>query len=252
MRLPIQAMQPARIRSQSEPDRWHRTVIIDFEESEHLLLLQPRGSARGGDRARADAEVEPDEEEAVPARGTVPSPSPKQPGFERGTKVEVEVTLPDGIRRFSSVIRGSEPTYGGSMRIDWPAEGTRIQRRDYVRVDVSLPATVTYAPIVEGEKLGETRIRGTTIDMSAGGARLRLAEQIPDNTPIELNVEMPPLDAQSLQARVVRSEKLERKGGAMQYYWVAIQFTAIDEALRKTLTQLVFDIQREQLKRSRT
>ena len=66
-----------------------------------------------------------------------------------------------------------------------------------------------------------------------------------------MEIAVPALKALILNGRVVRSGEIEKKrSDSQQYYWVAVEFVGVDEALRKDLTQLVFDIQRDQLRKS--
>jgi ribosome maturation protein Sdo1 len=80
--------------------------------------------------------------------------------------------------------------------------------------------------------------------------RLRLLERIPDATRVEVEVGVPALAGRTLQGQVLRSGELKRESKQAQEYWVAVQFVGVDEGLRKEMTQLVFDIEREHLRKS--
>lgn len=254
MRLPIQSMQSVRLRArQPESAPWYRSVIVDFEEGQELVLILPtkkdlekpasEEEEAGEAAAEETAQVEP---EAQPPRPAGDDDELEPEIFNKGTGIEVEISFPDGIRRFTSVVRRLDLNYGGAMRVDWPTEGTRIQRRDYVRVDVSFRTIVWYRG--EDEKL--IQLNGYTTDFSAGGVRLRLEQPLPDEQRIEMEIQKTKLSEQTLQGRVVRSGELEKKRNEPQYYWVAVEFVGVDEGLRKEMTQMVFDIQREQMRKS--
>ena len=219
-----------------------RSVIVDFDVGRELVILVPRPG-------KPDPGAEPTAEE-TPDPAKVPDLDEElldDPPYGKGTRLEVEIAFPDGIRRFESVVRRLDPSYGGSLRIEWPSEGTRVQRREYVRVDVAKDVTVR----MRNEETGAIeKILGSTIDLSAGGTRLNLADPLPDDSRVELDFDLENLRAQVLQGRVVRSGLLPPKRGAPPAYWVAVEFVGVDEALRKDMTQLVFDLQREQMRKS--
>lgn len=248
MRLPIQSMQSVRLRATREPDSpWYRSVIVDFDEGQELVLLLPSAKDREKAVDHDPAALEPAAREEPPVGDD--EDLVETAVFDRGSRLEVEISFPDGIRRFSSVVRRLDLNYGGAMRVEWPSEGTRIQRRDYVRVEAEYRSIVWYRE-EEGGPLKQ--LQGHTTDFSAGGVRLRLPEPLPADQRIEMEIQNTPLKAQNLQGRVVRSGELEKKRNEPQYYWVAVEFVGVDEGLRKDMTQMVFDIQREQMKRSLT
>lgn len=227
----------------ADEESWLRSVIVDFDTGRELVILLPKTGI---------AESEPAAKPPPPS-GEVPSAIGDEddfldePLFGKGTKLEVEIAFPDGIRRFESVVRRLDASFGGSLRIAWPTEGTRVQRRDYVRVDVAKPIVVR---MQNAETGAIEKVVGATIDLSAGGTRLNLAEPIPDDTRIELEFNFGGVNGQLLQGRVVRSGALETKRDKPKAYWVAVEFVGVGESLRKDMTQLVFDLQREQMRRS--
>lgn len=245
MRLPIQSMHAVLLRrARAGDDAWLRSVVVDFVPEAELIVRLPelpagRDSQMEGD-ARADrkpADEEKDDEIINPAAAL----------FPRGTLVEVELSFPDGLRRFGSFVRGLDLRYGGALRIAWPTAGERIQRRDWVRVEAAYRATVRF---MEGVPGTHRDLVGATMDISAGGVRLQLPEAIPDDARVEVSIEAGYLTAQTLQGRVVRSRAIERLSRSSTDFWVAVEFLGVDEALRNRITKLVFDIQREQKRKS--
>ncbi|MEX2570347.1 MAG: PilZ domain-containing protein [Gemmatimonadota bacterium] len=276
MRLPIQSMQAVLIKPEaSDEDAWYRSVIVDFTPDKELIVVMPQRQDRLGDGDEPEviaeaAEATPgdppptgtSEQPVSQAEDSSPAPA-DQDGehedddefvddlsalFNSGTKIAVEISFQDGIRRFESVVRKIDLNFGGSLRIDWPTEGTRIQRRDFVRVDVGYPVVVRFEDPEEG---GLRKLTGSTMDLSAGGVRLHLDEAIPDETWIQIDIDAGPLHDRTLHGRVVRSGEIRGKRGQKVIgIWVAVEFVGIDEGIRKEMTQVVFDIQRDQKKKS--
>lgn len=246
MRLPIQSMQAIRI---CEPGKgqWFRSVIVDYEVDQELVILLPSEKDREIDADTVP--VRPPQTGAETQEGAGGKPGDdflEPPTFNKGAPIQVEVSLADGIRRFNSVVQRLEMTYGGCLRIAWPTEGTRIQRRDYVRVDVTYHAIVRFLD----EEKHPQEMEGSTLDISAGGLRLRMVQPLPADLKLDIEVAVPALESTLLKGRVVRSGEIEKKRVDLpQFYWVAIEFVGVDAMLRKELTQLVFDIQRDQLRK---
>jgi c-di-GMP-binding flagellar brake protein YcgR len=259
MRLPIQSMQAIRICDPGS-GQWFRSVIVDYEPDQELVVLLPSEKDRDLDADTTPIRAsQPDGEGSEGEPGSSREDFLEPPTFNKGASVQVEVSLADGIRRFKSVVQRLELTYGGCLRITWPTEGTRIQRRDYVRVDVTYHTIVRFLEDEERpDEEGPVRKRqqhpremeGTTLDFSAGGMRLRMVQPLPADLKLDIDVGVPALESTVLKGRVVRSGEIEKKRPDLpQFYWVAIEFVGVDAQLRKELTQLVFDIQREQLRK---
>jgi hypothetical protein len=247
MRLPLQSSHPVLIRPLGgSQERWFRTAVVDFEENENLLIALPLASDLVRERSPSRTAVGTAEEQA--AENTVLAEQ-HFTGFAVGARLEVEITFADGIRRFQVGIQRRESKFGGSIRVDWPTEGSRIQRREFVRVEIFHPVTLRYE---SAEPPGIVKLTGSTSDFSAGGVRVRVPERIPTGAVVELEFGGGTLPAQTLQGRVVATGELSP--GPKQTapgYWAGIEFRSVTPGLRKEMTQLVFDIQREQLRRSR-
>lgn len=248
----MQAIRVRPIKDDDPEEEWYRSVVIDFETDQELVMLLP--DEKDLEKGNGEEEEEGDEEEAKEEKPPEPDVVGDddflpEPIFDRGTRLEVEIPFPDGLRRFNSVVRRIELFHGGTMRVEWPTAGERIQRRDFVRVDVTFPAHVWFK---EAPEAPLRQLSGNTINVSAGGLRLNLAEPLASDQRIEVEVQGNGLKGTTLQGRVVRSGELERKKDQPQRYWVAVEFVGVDESLRNAMTQMVFDIQREQMKRSLT
>lgn len=211
MKLPLQVMQPLSLQHEGA---WYPSLILDFNESLNVIVGVPQEKG---------AEV----------------------FIARDSVVTVDLFLPDGIRRFQTVVvrrnEGSPP----GLVLAWPKDLERIQRREAFRVSIELKAEATF----QAEGMRDRRaMSGSTLDLSSGGVRLALPEPIADETLLEANIAIPGAGMQTCVARVVRwGERME--AGAAGRFWVACEFIDPSESFRKEVTRFVFDIQRDQLRK---
>ena len=211
-------MQPASVQllEEEQPADWLRTMVVDFTPDREILLSIP---------TEGDGQVE----------------------IRPGTVVRVKVNLADGVREFTSKVLSREALHGGVLRLRWPTDTVRIQRRDFVRVSMTLPVAVTY----EAEGEAPRVIEALTVDLSAGGVRLNLPEALPAETEVGLEIRAEQKPPYRVRGRIVHAgevgEHVEPKR-----FWAAVQFLDVSESLRNDITQYVFDVQREQIRRSLT
>lgn len=206
-------MQAVSIQLPSGEGGWHATTLLDYTEDRELVVGRP------GD-LDPEAPVEP------------------------GTPVTVELPLQDGLRRFTVQVRGvlEAPP---SLRLSWPEDGERIQRRDNVRVPVQLRTEVRV--VQPGGGVGPVLV-GQTSDLSVGGVRVDLVDPLEPDSEIELTLHVPSVGKQECRARVLRTGELARPAGRNRH-WVAVSFTFVAPAVQREITKLVFDIQRDLLRR---
>jgi c-di-GMP-binding flagellar brake protein YcgR len=211
MRLPIRVLQPISLRRVVDPeDHWYPSVIMGFTDNDVLMVSPIMGPT-----------------------GEVP--------VGAGDSLEVEVILPDGLRRFRTLVRRRDEFPVPQLVIEWPGDATRIQRRDAVRVKVEFRVEVT-----PGTAPGKP-IVGVTEDLSEGGMRLDLP-QLPVGTALELAFELPGGGGvRHCDAKLLRWGE-QQAGQENTRYWLAIQFTEMSDATRRAITRAVFDIQREHLR----
>lgn len=210
MQLPVRVMQALSLEHQGA---WYPTLVLDFEEGRRLTVGVPQ--EKGEAVAVGVDEV-----------------------------VTVDVLLPDGIRRFRTVVlRVAEAP--PSLVLAWPKELEKIQRRDWFRVNVDLRAEVTFQEEGMRDRRG---LVGSAIDLSGGGARLALPEPVSADTLMQLHLTVPGAGTLSCPAKVVRWG--ERPGATpAALFWVACEFVEPSEAFRKDVMKFVFDIQREQMRK---
>lgn len=195
-----------------------------------MLIGAPVQSHEGEDADDSTAE-----DAGAEAEAGEPIPLP-----ERGDELTFEITLPDGIRRFTSVV--DEITGSRGIRLDWPSSAERIQRRDYVRIDCFLETEVTFGEM--GSK-DERAIDARTTDVSGGGARLTMTEAPEPETRLHLRIKFTKTLTQDYTARVVRTGELD-SSAIKQQFWVAVEFMDMTEARRNEIAKFIFDKEREQ------
>ena len=174
----------------------------------------------------------------------MPQSLPPGASLQVGMDVAVELALPDGLRRFSVPIKGIGAT-PPALRLAWPEEGERIQRREAVRVSVDIPVTVQV--VGDGDSLGPV-IAGMTSYISAGGVRLKLPVYLSANTIIRVVIDAPDSEELECTGRVLRQGELTRMTGPNRF-WVAVVFAEIAPAVLREINKMVLDIQRTQIRR---
>lgn len=195
-------------------DVWYPSVVLDYAEGKSLQIGAPLSR-------RQEVLIPP------------------------GTRVRLQLALPDGLRRFSAVVRDRLPTSPPSLELTWPEDFQRIQRRDNVRVDATLRVQV--CRVRKDDSRGPP-LFGVTSDISAGGVRIRLAEPIEILTKVELLMTFPGDVEHRCDARVLRRGELTQAVTDLRH-WMALEFTEITEVVRREITRLVFELQREQLRK---
>jgi c-di-GMP-binding flagellar brake protein YcgR len=195
-------------------DIWYPSLVLDYAEEKTLTIGAPLSR-------RQEVLIPP------------------------GTRVRLQLALPDGLRRFTAVIRERHPTSPPSLELTWPEDFQRIQRRDNVRVDATLRVQVNR--IRDDDSRGPP-LFGVTSDISAGGVRIRMAEPIEILTSVELVFTFPGDVEYRCDARVLRRGELTQAVTELRH-WMALEFTNITEVVRREVTRLVFDLQREQIRK---
>ncbi len=125
--------------------------------------------------------------------------------------------------------------------IDYPAEITKIQQREVVRIDVKLNVTVTL--IDEEDALPEQLIVN---DISAGGVRLVSPRTYPNGTKLLVAIKLSDQETIEVLGEVIRSEQPLSDASV---YWVGVKFTGIHERQRNKIVKFVFQKQLERHRR---
>lgn len=126
-------------------------------------------------------------------------------------------------------------------RISLPYNVTKIQRRNYVRVDTVQAIKEVRKYNEETKSIEEFKLTGGLIlDLSGGGMRIKLREKLKFNDIIVANIGSS-LEEIALKGKVVRVDKTEDKR-----YIYGISFLDIDNKTREQVIRAVFEIMRKQ------
>lgn len=214
MRIQLRFNQPISLQLPGGEGGWHTSVVLNHTENRELVVALPAALAEG---------------------------SP----LEAHSPVAVELALPDGLRRFTVQVMsvGDTPP---SLRLSWPDEGERIQRREAVRVPTEMPARVQQ--VLAGGALAEAVV-GVTSDISAGGMRLNLPHLLEPDIPVLITVQAPGIGPLACPARVLRGGELTSSTGANRY-WVATIFADPPAEMLREINKLVLEVQRAMMRRS--
>jgi c-di-GMP-binding flagellar brake protein YcgR len=174
----------------------------------------------------------------------VPMVQGREIRLDAGTELTIFTSQADGLRIFSCTVLRRRELPSPCLYLSWPDSIRRVQRRENVRVEVLLPVTVQ---VQDDEQLPQV-LHGSTRDLSAGGVQIGLSEAPQLSTPVEVRLHIEDDNAVVCEGRVVRVEANPRSTSERRY-WVAIEFTALPENVRRPLTRFVFDVQREQMRR---
>lgn len=139
-----------------------------------------------------------------------------------------------------------------------PEEVDKIQRRDFVRVDVRLPIYVKVHVeeeiflTIEGKKYSAKELNvkeweANTKDLSGSGAKIITKFNIPEETVVSLNLQLPEVGDLVTKARIIRSELVNPELGI---YWIGAQFFGLTERDRDKIIRFIFKKQAELRKRS--
>lgn len=257
MDLPLRAMQTAFVRRCGPSEGpWHRSRIVDFTvDLEVVLLLPDLAALAGPPPAGPDSALAPGDHDLTMAGDEEDAPAAELI-YTPGTEIEIEIAFPNGLRRFTTAVRRLDFAFGGSMRVRWPTGVRRVQRRNHVRVETRLAASVVPASPAGSDEDAEV-LAGHTLDISVGGVRVRLPSGLEPESRVTIRVAGTPFDREPLTARVVRSlgplasgSRTALPGPPEGDFQVSFEFIEVDAAVRKELTRFIFELQRELKRRS--
>lgn len=168
-----------------------------------------------------------------------------------GTVLEFFVSTPSEIIKCRSSVIGRKVENNVQMAVlEFPMVIGRIQRREYFRLSITMSASYKLLP--EGIVLTNTNdvkvrysdrmSKSITIDLSGGGARIVVKEDITQGRMILLSINIP--EEVNVICKVIRVEKDE----VDKNYKVALRFENIDERTRDKIISFLFKKLREQSK----
>lgn len=132
--------------------------------------------------------------------------------------------------------------------IEFPREFKLVQRREYVRVDVSHPVKYVKSIIASDLKLADNILdegkgkNGNLVDISGGGFKIKTTEKMEHGNFIIIDLEM--LNRKiRVTGKIIRVIKDDS-----DYYISGVNFIDINERTRDKIIQLIFEIMRKQRK----
>lgn len=160
--------------------------------------------------------------------------------LREGTKVEVIFWDETSAYNFEAQIMQRIAVPVSLFVLQLPDTITRIQRRNYVRVPAFYALSFR---LVTQNGLSDLK-KGNLLDMSGGGIRMQITEQIEDQALLYARLELPTGEIQT-PGRVCRVEKLDEK----HRYAISVEFYEISERDRDRIVRCVFDLQRAMRKK---
>ncbi len=162
----------------------------------------------------------------------------------QGTAITVQFWDRYANYRFDTVVLGE--TRSGQVPVlllRLPDHISRIQRRDFVRLEISCPVIFEIAALREQGKIASPVFTGHTANLSGGGMLLVTDLDLPPKTSLHLAVKLPGGLVVPAMGEVVRMiNEIKTKDGAK--YWLGIRFTGLEEKDRQALVRFIFEEQR--------
>lgn len=156
-----------------------------------------------------------------------------------GSPIEVTVIGRSAAYRFLSIVRGFREGPGASaIVLARPPWVEKIQRREYFRVPIEAPTSVT----ARGPGQAQPITMACTIkDLSAGGVRLVCPAPLPTDTFLAIRV---PTSAESVTRFEARVRSCGAECGSTDRFVIGCEFDRMDEDTRNRLVNYCFDLER--------
>ena len=166
------------------------------------------------------------------------------PSFGKGTEITIRFPLKDAIYTgITEIIKWEKSPQ--SLSVTRPRRVTRIQRRNFVRVEAELPLTL----IIPQQDEKKLVIKSVTTDISGGGLLVFLSQFLQLFTELDVELEIPTGSAKpvilKIQAQVCRNTKIRD-----DFYQIGLSFLDIEESDRDKIVKYIFKRMRE-LKQTR-
>lgn len=180
-----------------------------------------------------------------------------------GTTVEVLVIDDKCVYSFNTSVIGKQKT-PAALWLSLPETYRRVQRREYVRVNIKLPIVVNikgesqifeeslHSNILAEDILQKGYFNSSTIDISGGGTKIFSPIKFEQDSLINVHLRLPMKEVNTI-AKVIRSdlntkvseEEFTPEEYAKFNYITALCYTDIEDADRSTIIQLCFKRQLE-------
>ena len=162
--------------------------------------------------------------------------------FEDGQEVDMNYYYKNSYYTFKTTVLSREKESQISLyKLDLPYEVSKIQRRDYVRVD--LVENVFIKPIKdEEEKEIENWSKALILNLSGGGMRISVVEKFEEEEKISIKLLLGEDDEIEVNGKVIR--EIERRGNSLIY---GVQFVDVENIARDKIIKKVFSQMRKQI-----
>lgn len=175
---------------------------------------------------------------AQPTIGGIPIP------LGAGHAVRLEYTQTGARVSYNTRVMGTIMGNVPEVKVQVPdrSEVERIQLRDFVRQECTLPFTsrILFAPDAEENPRPDVEIPGRTKDISGSGSMISCLEPYPPLTQLELKIDIGG-SLLIVVAEVIRAvTQINDKE-----WWVAVRFLNISERDREVIIRFIFNLQRD-------
>lgn len=157
-----------------------------------------------------------------------------------GVEVEILIASDAAAHKFQSKVinRIKEPVPQLILEMPDKEDFIKIQRRKYFRLDVKREVLYRRAD-KDWEPKEEDFTETSTIDISGGGIKMVLKEELPNDIFLELMLDIPAIEGVKIISRTVR--KYELPDGKA----IGVEFLDINHRSRDALMGWLFDYQRK-------
>lgn len=161
-----------------------------------------------------------------------------------GTKVEVVVSDQDKAYGFTGLIRNRQISPVPMFTMKFPDKIRKIQRRNYVRIECSIP--VQYAVIDNSEELDQDLVfqTGRTLDISGGGLRLFTNHSLEQEQKLFIKLKLLKDDEIEIKGKVIRLLDIDEETKKKRFIY-GIEFIDINERDRDKIISFIFEKQRQ-------
>lgn len=158
-----------------------------------------------------------------------------------GDLITVSYNDDNAIYSFDAHVQSRQGGVEQTVSVDCPKDIRRVQRRNFVRIDVGLPLVYYFIDEAIGEY--SQAFTGRTCDISGGGLQFSTEQSIDSGMVLDMNIDLGDDERVSAIGKVVRAIPVN-KGGVVKYS-IGVQFTMIDERDRDKIIKFIFQKQRE-------
>lgn len=159
--------------------------------------------------------------------------------LREGSLLRVLLLKPDAAYEFfASILRRTQDAPLGLV-LTLPTKLVRSQRREDVRVEVSLPVDLLVFAIPGSEEWNI--LHGRTKDLSAGGTKVEYSGELKGGERLQILLSVPGDQPMTLSCRYIRGERSNRPGKS----WMALRFDGIKERDKRRILKFVFQKQQE-------